>query len=489
MRHLIKKQIIELRLDKRLNYYQVQQKISDRYWNEMLPLLEKEFNAVSGENKLVEIDKFELELGEVSAEKIGANDWMEEIRKKIEEKLAALTNPGSSQYGVRILERREGIISQWFFYMDHGFLTWNTEQIDEKWHYNVLEALATDVKWFQLLKEKISRDSYFLKRIVIQHEDLFLKKLTEIITASKHDSILDFIDELVILNRHTQKRKKVLNESDNELRGRLWQNVLRWASTDIQHPQRLCSELVRFFVQDKMVTEKIPPVTAGKLEHIMPLIKQYSEKLKSKLKEEIQKTEKIVGALNTRINDIKCSHKGLEPTEYNLNVPDEEGIFIPNAGAVLLHPFLKTFFSRLELIKGNDFINEHAKGTCLYLINYLVTGKCKAGEFELTIAKILCAFPLDLPVEPAEDFSAKYIHEADELLEAAIAQWKILKNTSKSGLREGFLQRPGLLFKKNGDYYLRVEKSSIDVLLDYLPWNLSIIMLPWMKNILRVEWR
>jgi hypothetical protein len=64
-----------------------------------------------------------------------------------------------------------------------------------------------------------------------------------------------------------------------------------------------------------------------------------------------------------------------------------------------------------------------------------------------------------------------------------------LKNTSAAGLREGFLQRPVKLFTKNGDIYLRVEKSSIDVLLDYLPWNLGIIMLPWMKDILRVEWR
>jgi hypothetical protein len=102
---------------------------------------------------------------------------------------------------------------------------------------------------------------------------------------------------------------------------------------------------------------------------------------------------------------------------------------------------------------------------------------------------VLCGFPLEKPVEPVESLSPEFLEEADMMLEAAIGQWEILKNTTVSGLREGFLQRPGKLFSRNGNLYLQVERSSIDVLLDYLPWNLSIIILPWMKDILRVEWR
>jgi hypothetical protein len=57
MRHLIKKQIIELSLDKRVNYYHVQQEVSDRFWNDIVPLLEKSFDAVSSEDELMEIKK------------------------------------------------------------------------------------------------------------------------------------------------------------------------------------------------------------------------------------------------------------------------------------------------------------------------------------------------------------------------------------------------------------------------------------------------
>jgi hypothetical protein len=106
----------------------------------------------------------------------------------------------------------------------------------------------------------------------------------------------------------------------------------------------------------------------------------------------------------------------------------------------------------------------------------------------LALPKILCAFSLEEPID-LPGLSTEYLQEANDLLEAAIAQWSILKNTSASGLREGFLQRNGKLFTKNGNLWLQVEKHSIDILLDYLPWNLGIIKLPWLKDMLRVEWR
>jgi hypothetical protein len=46
-----------------------------------------------------------------------------------------------------------------------------------------------------------------------------------------------------------------------------------------------------------------------------------------------------------------------------------------------------------------------------------------------------------------------------------------------------------MLTEKNGESLIRVEKNSIDILLDYLPWSLSMIMLPWRNELLRVDWR
>lgn len=495
MRHLIKKQIIELSLDKRVNYYHVQQQVSDRYWNEMVPLLEKAFDAISSDDELMEIDQFELDLGVVSEKEIGEEDWMREIKKKIEEKIAAITDPSSPQFALRSRDRRLGVVGQWLYYMDHGFLAWNTGQLDDKWHQDVLEALAVDINSYQTLKGRILRDSFFLKRIVTQHPDYFLHKLTEIITAEKQESLPGYVDELLLLYRNLQKRKKISgNDSDKEFRNNLWQSLLRWTSKGRPYPSSsaLPAELVRSFVEENMLTSKIPPATAEKLPVTLPLLNLYSKELKNRLRKEEKQIEMVVKDLEISIHKIPEEGIGVEKeqiSKYNWRVLDEEGIFIVNAGTVLLHPFLKSLFNRLELITGDVFIDDHAQETSLYLIHYLSTGQIEAKEFELTLAKVLCGYPLEKPVEPAGTLSLEFLREADILLEAAIGLWEILKNTSVAGLREGFLLRPGKLFSRNGNLYLQVEKSSIDVLLDSLPWTLNMIMLPWMKDILRVEWR
>ena len=418
-----------------------------------------------------------------------------EVKKKIEEKITSVTDPASSQYAVRSRDRRLGVIGQWLYYMDHGFLAWNSGQLDDKWHQDVLEALAVDFNSYQTLKERILRDSFFLKRIVTQHPDNFLHKLTEIITAEKQESLPGSVDELLLLYRNLQKRKKISgNVSDKELRNNLWQSLLSRASKGKPYPSAstLNAGLIRSFVEENMLTSKIPSATAEKLPVTLTLLTRYSKELKNRLRKEEKRIEMVVQDLNIPKNKISEEGTGDDKeqiSKYNWRVLDEEGIFIVNAGTVLLHPFLKSLFNRLGLIKDAVFIDEHAQETSLSLIHYLSTGQIEAKEFELTLAKVLCAYPLEKPVEPAEMLSHEFTQEADMLLEAAIGQWEILKNTSVAGLREGFLQRPGKLFSRNGNLWLQVEKSSIDVLLDYLPWNLSMIMLPWMKDILRVEWR
>jgi len=168
---------------------------------------------------------------------------------------------------------------------------------------------------------------------------------------------------------------------------------------------------------------------------------------------------------------------------------DEEGIFIQHAGLVLLHPFFHSFFKRLNLVEEGHFLNLDAQQRSMHLLHFLATGEQMPEEHMLVIAKVLCAYPIYQPVEKEIEISTAEMSEVDNLLEAAIEQWTILQTTSAEGFRQGFLQRMGKLYRKGDKLYLQVEAASIDMLLDYLPWNLSMIKLPWMKEILRVEWR
>jgi len=80
--------------------------------------------------------------------------------------------------------------------------------------------------------------------------------------------------------------------------------------------------------------------------------------------------------------------------------------------------------------------------------------------------------------------------EAKALLEAAIHHWEALRATSPDALRGEFLMRPGMLTTDIDDgWLLRVEGRAADILLDQLPWGISMLKLPWMARMMRVEWR
>lgn len=163
-----------------------------------------------------------------------------------------------------------------------------------------------------------------------------------------------------------------------------------------------------------------------------------------------------------------------------------EGIYIGNAGMVLLHPFLPRLFDALG-IAAQERLLQPERALCL--LHYLTTGKTSVPEYELTLPKILCNVPPKTPVERDVELTAIEQKEAAALLEAVIRHWEVLQNTSPDGLRGTFLVRPGKVSVRDGDWLLQVESRTCDILLDRLPWGISMIKLPWMKKVLWVEWK
>ena len=58
----------------------------------------------------------------------------------------------------------------------------------------------------------------------------------------------------------------------------------------------------------------------------------------------------------------------------------------------------------------------------------------------------------------------------------------------EDGLRDAFLKRDGLLIKKEDGWLLQVERKTLDVLLDKIPWGYSTVSLPWNSYLVFVEW-
>ncbi|MES3020478.1 MAG: contractile injection system tape measure protein [Pseudomonadota bacterium] len=166
--------------------------------------------------------------------------------------------------------------------------------------------------------------------------------------------------------------------------------------------------------------------------------------------------------------------------------PDQsEGIFVDNAGLVLLHPFLPRMFETLAFARGKELV---APGRAIALLHHLATGQTAAPEYALALPKLLCALPLTDNVEAGVVLTEDEKNEARELLEAVISHWYVLKNTSPDALRGTFLMRPGKLSERDGEWLLQLETHAADILMGQLPWGVSAIRLPWMKSMLWVEW-
>lgn len=166
--------------------------------------------------------------------------------------------------------------------------------------------------------------------------------------------------------------------------------------------------------------------------------------------------------------------------------PDiKEGIYIDHAGLVLLHPFLPQFFEALGVVAKNKLLQPNR---ALCLLHFLATGQLIAPEYELILPKILCNMPLETPVESDVALTLAEQEEAAALLAAVIRNWDALGNTSPDGLRGTFLLRSGKVSLRGDDWLLQVESKGFDILLDQLPWGISLIKLPWMEKMLWVEW-
>jgi hypothetical protein len=176
-----------------------------------------------------------------------------------------------------------------------------------------------------------------------------------------------------------------------------------------------------------------------------------------------------------------------EDARTNQHPEASEGIYIENAGLVLLHPFLPRFFQALGIASEEDVIIQPERALCL--LHFLATGQGIAPEYELVLPKILCNIPLTAPVESGIGLTDPETEEATALLEAVIRHWDVLKNTGIDGLRGTFLLRAGkITLRDDGDWRLQVESKAYDILMDQLPWGISMIKLPWMQRMLWVEW-
>ncbi|WP_394216240.1 contractile injection system tape measure protein [Brachybacterium vulturis] len=178
-----------------------------------------------------------------------------------------------------------------------------------------------------------------------------------------------------------------------------------------------------------------------------------------------------------------------QPREETVGLPDRT-LRVDAAGIVLLHVFLPRYLEGLGAASG-DMIT--APQRAVALLHLLATGERTVPEHRATLAKLLCGMPLTTPLDADQGLGTAEDEEADALLRAAIEHWGALGGSEPAALRGEFLNREGLLElatdgDPTGEDRLHVGTRGSDVLLEALPWPVSLIQLPWMPRMLSVQW-
>lgn len=365
--------------------------------------------------------------------------------------------------------------------------------------------VATDAEWQYHLLDTLHQNREF------NAEQHGMALISVIIRKSLHDSsrltrevvLTELIGNLVASGIMKSLKKEILFETAKlakELQVQLTKQTLPVLRSYINEMEPDTQRIFRDLVS-------LPPETGspGPADEQVesPIFSGHSER-----KEEEEEAARA-GKKSTASDQIQEKVKGITPSKDWHPVPVEEekdiardvdqkrfsiplddtGFYIENAGIILLHPFLFYLFDGLDLLNEDKiFKSEQEAFRAVHLLQYLATGQVISPEHELMLNKILCgldpAEPVPLEIGITEEEQA----ECMNLLTVVLERWEALKTRKPDALRQNFLNRSGRLSYRGNGWNLYIERSTLDVMLDKLPWSLSIVKIPWRDDLIYVEW-
>ncbi|HFA48325.1 MAG TPA: hypothetical protein ENJ95_04820 [Bacteroidetes bacterium] len=425
--HRIQKVAFDLEASSQQEAFAGQQKIKALFESCIAPALEKAMDEHCPNGTIYKLDKLHVDLGKIDTENINEKDLFLKFYNEIKKQLQYI-HPG------KIIKqtRQEGALDIFVYFIKNGHFPWQCEYVKTA---ELEAAILSENKTLPEYFSKLFQAENHRQRLANQFSTLFIENIVLNILKEKNKDWLE-------------KEKRRLSVYFNKKNALL---IILEAACKTTTKENFYLKTI-----------------AG---HIDSNIGFYKKNKETK---------------ETR--DAGFFKNKKENTNKDNGPKEEKEIYADHAGIVLLHPFLGRFFDNIELLENKVFKNEKSAETAVHLLYFLATGNTCPEEHELPVFKMMCNWPLKKPIAKEVLLPENYTAKSEALLRAAIGHWDKLKNTSIDGLREGFLQRKGKLEQQPEHWNLTVEHKTIDILMNSLPWSISIVKLPWMKKMLRVNW-
>lgn len=465
-KHIIRKQVVDVEYNGCTDGFELQRKVVNWCHNRLMPSIEEQLEQLPETGMVYQIDKLEINI-DLDASENWMSGALEQVKQQIGSRIDIGIQQSIKQAALQPKSYPQVFEEVFIYYLQHGTLPWWSPVTSYTAWIEEMELLVTTE--FRTVTQsrltEIIKQPAIQQRIIYQLPDALFIKLVlfinagikkeitvfaeaiqqALVTASRAErkAVLQVFKQAVMKHIQEKNAKQFVKQIEAQLLQQLSENGY------LQQIQQQISRLPVSGMQNKLTPKTAPPVP------------EQQEQLPA-----------------------KKEHPVIDNTPAQNNIL-EEGIYISNAGLVIMALFLPAFFTKLGLLQDGNF-SDINRAVCL--TQYLTSGKEQVAEFELGLAKILCGLQTDSPVDTDIVLSEAEKQEVNDLLISVIAHWNILKDTSPNGLRETFLQREGRLQFINKEWRLLVEQKAWDVLLQHLPWTISIIKLPWMPYLLKTEW-
>ena len=529
--HQIIKQVFDLKISRDADGFAIQQQVSDHYYESIKPELEKLFDELVSADEMVLIDSLEIDLGYIKIDKLTSEESVLKLLKLLKDQILSKTKFSASNKAFLRQAMPEHIFERWLYFLREGSLPWQHSMSESEWNKQLLEALVSQTRCVDNLAELLRSDAIAFRRMILQQDEQFFVSLTSIYTGHKQELLLKTRKELDLVlfgsitkqenapaTRGLLKQITPQSKSNEDFINLYWTHILDLVLC--QGKRISADELIKILIKKwlpakldysgfnipdkKVLIQRLP--NSGRFVHEALLeylgknqLDQTGSKKSTRKKLERELTSEPDENGTEKNSSHIAAQMDFSPTEFdketdtdaeeNQESSDGEIWYLNDVGVVLLHPFLPQFFAQCELTEEDAFKSENSRLQAVHLIYYLATGGIEPMEYQLTLAKVLCGIPIRNPIPRRIKLNSTQLEEADHLLQVVVEQWGVLGDISTDALRQGYFSREGKLAFKNNKWQLSVEKKTLDIMLDRLPWGLNMIKLPWMKDLMTVDWR
>ncbi len=425
-RHIIQKVTVDIEVSKEKTAYEIKDQISEILKSDILPMV-AEVLAEFSTTTLSANDhvRWETLALDLTLDTFDTHDIKQGLRELLEGQL----NKGRSD-APKIIEKPKrspsstNMLEAFFYFLKHGKKPW--------WQPDLTKILEEQL-------HEIAATKGFQTRFV------------ESITAK------------------STRLRLIKQFSNTQLTLLLRQPAFQINALVKQHREAFWNAVLQRITGEETLPTAIHRIDSRNLHHFQLAVDQFLEKNQLPL---AKQSEKKVEAEASSENPLK---------------DEEVDFYISNAGLVLLHPFFQPLLERLDLLVDKQ-IAADKKDQAVQLLHYLATRQTDAYEHELLLEKILCGCPVELSIDRNVNLTDQQLQEADAVLESCLEHWQALKSNSIDALRATFLQREGKITTQENQIRLVVERQAQDILLDQLPWGIHLIKLPWLEQLIFVEW-